>query len=146
MENRINYQIPDSDINAITDCITTLNEKLSFLVSLSVPEVKEIPKMADKTINFVKESINHAKENPELCPPVFKLNELDNDLKLILDLKIIYNKLLQLTVRLDETMVLAGTEAYQTAYVFYNSAKMAARMGIPNAIVIYNKLKDYFES
>jgi GrpB-like predicted nucleotidyltransferase (UPF0157 family) len=44
----------------------------------------------------------------------------------------------------DDTTMVAGSEAYQFALIFYNSVKMAARQDIPGAKAIYEDLKKRF--
>jgi hypothetical protein len=40
--------------------------------------------------------------------------------------------------------MVAGSEAYQSSLIFYNSVKMAARQDIPGAKAIYEELKKRF--
>jgi hypothetical protein len=50
----------------------------------------------------------------------------------------------QLHENVDDTTMVAGSEAYQFALIFYNSVKMAARQDIPGAKAIYGELKKRF--
>jgi hypothetical protein len=44
----------------------------------------------------------------------------------------------------DDTEMVAGSEAYQSALVFYNSVKMAARQDISGDKAVYEELKKRF--
>jgi hypothetical protein len=50
----------------------------------------------------------------------------------------------QLHENVDDTVMVAGSEAYQSALVSYNSVKMAAHQDIPNAKAVYEELKKRF--
>ena len=45
---------------------------------------------------------------------------------------------------LNDTMLVAGSEAYISALAFYGSVKYAARLNQPGAEVIYSELKRQF--
>jgi hypothetical protein len=44
----------------------------------------------------------------------------------------------------DDTKMIAGSEAYQATLVFYKSVKVAAAQDIPGAKVVYDELKTRF--
>jgi hypothetical protein len=44
----------------------------------------------------------------------------------------------------DDTTMLAGSEAYQAALVFYNSVKTAATHDVSGAKAVYDELKKRF--
>lgn len=50
----------------------------------------------------------------------------------------------QLHENVDDTTMVAGSEARQFSLIFYNSVKMAARQDIPGAKAIYEDLKKRF--
>jgi hypothetical protein len=54
------------------------------------------------------------------------------------------NSVRQLDEAIDDTEMTAGSEAYQTALVFYHSAKMAAAQYVPDAKAVYEELKTRF--
>ncbi|MDR0557268.1 MAG: hypothetical protein LBG43_05290 [Treponema sp.] len=54
------------------------------------------------------------------------------------------NRVQQLEQTLDDTEMIAGSEAYQAALVFYKSVKMAAAQDIPGAKAVYAELKTRF--
>jgi hypothetical protein len=50
----------------------------------------------------------------------------------------------QLSDNIDDTEMIAGSEAYQAALAFYNSVKAAAAQDIPGAKEVYADLKTRF--
>jgi hypothetical protein len=59
----------------------------------------------------------------------------------IMPLKVTMQQVLQ---TIDDTQMLAGSEAYQAALVFYSSAKTAAKQNVPGAKAVYDTLKTRF--
>ena len=47
---------------------------------------------------------------------------------------------------ISDTQMTAGSEAYQAALVFYNSAKVASSQGVPGAKAVFEELKRRFPS
>ncbi|MDR1583867.1 MAG: hypothetical protein LBS55_11550 [Prevotellaceae bacterium] len=55
-----------------------------------------------------------------------------------------HNLVLQLEEGVSDTEMTAGSEAYQAAFVFYKSVKMAAVQDVPGAKAVYEELKTRF--
>jgi hypothetical protein len=56
----------------------------------------------------------------------------------------LHNRIAQLEEGINDTQMTAGSEAYQAALIFYNSAKVAATQGIAGAKAVYEQLKKRF--
>jgi hypothetical protein len=52
----------------------------------------------------------------------------------------------QLSDNIDDTVMVAGSEAYQASLIFYNAVKVAAAQNIPGAREVYDDLKARFPS
>lgn len=143
--NLISIQISPEDKTAVMDAITTIKSKLDpVLIALKAEERRELPKMSDKTIPFVEKALDYAETNPNFVPPYVKVDELKIDLSAVDDLTDISRPLEQLVHNLDDSIMLSGSEAYIAALAFYNSIKMAAKLDVPGAKVIYEDLKKRF--
>ncbi|MEQ8757893.1 MAG: hypothetical protein RID09_30855 [Coleofasciculus sp. G1-WW12-02] len=77
----ISATLSDEDKEAIKAAIKTIEEKLSFLVNLSVEERRKLFKMGDKSLGFVQNSLNIAQSNPDILPNSFDFNEFVQDYK-----------------------------------------------------------------
>ncbi len=144
-ENRVSIVITPEDKTAVNQAITTIREKLlPYLIALTPSERKELPKMSDKTIPFVNKALNYAVSNPEFMPPYLQLDELNKDVNAVNALNVFHAQLEQVVTGLDDTMMLAGSEAYIAALSYYNSVKQAAKINVPNAKTIYEDLKERF--
>jgi hypothetical protein len=78
-------------------------------------------------------------QNPNLVPPFLHIDLAD-----IHNLWSLFLLTQQLRENVDNITMIADSEAYQTALVFYNSVKMAARQDISGAKAIYEELKKHF--
>ena len=60
------------------------------------------------------------------------------------NLRVLEISLRQLVDGVDDTVMIAGGEAYKQALVFYQAVKQAAKQDIPGAKAIYNELQTRF--
>ncbi|MGD8778056.1 MAG: hypothetical protein PVH88_03750 [Ignavibacteria bacterium] len=145
-ENKVNIEVTEEDITEIKSAIDVLTTKLQpYLISLSTEERKELPKMSDKTLPFVQKVMDYLDTNPEFASPYMDKDAFKIDMKSVEDLTAIFNPLNQILANLDDTIMLAGSEAYVAALSYYNSVKLASKMDIPNSKTIYEDLKTRFK-
>ena len=144
-DNKISITITEEDKTAINAALSTLKTKLqSYLIALTPDERHALPKMSDKTVPFVDKCLSYASTNPEFAPPYINLTEMSKDVQVVDVLGPIYGALQQLTSNVEDTIMLAGSEAYVTSLAYYNTAKEAVKRDIPNAKTIYEDLKQRF--
>ncbi|MDR1277829.1 MAG: hypothetical protein LBK02_03680 [Treponema sp.] len=115
-----------------------------FMLALTPAERQELPKMSEKTISFVEKAYDFARKNPNLAPPYLDIDAFGVDFTDAHGLWKLLNRVQQLKESIDDTEMTAGSEAYQTALVFYKSVKMAAAQDIPGAKAVYEELKTRF--
>jgi hypothetical protein len=145
ISNLLSLNIPDQDLNEIDGAIDILERKLlPHLKNLNADERRNILKLGDKAVPFVEKARDWIKENPQLKPPYADVEELEKDLKamklmdrLLRAIGFIYN-------RLDDTYLVAGSEAYAEALAYYSFFKTAARSKVDNAQEAYEDLKSWF--
>jgi hypothetical protein len=127
---------------------TKINEAAAllapYIVALTPAERHELPKMGEKTIGFVEKAYEFAKQNPNLVPPYLDMDAFGMDFRDAHGLWALVNSIRQLNENAEDTEMLAGSEAYQAALVFYKSVKMAAAQGVPGAKAVYEELKTRF--
>lgn len=121
--NLVSAEISDADQAAIMAAITTIREKLPFLVSLTPAERRAMAKMGDKTRAFVEKSIEFATHHPDYLPRLFDLEEMRRDVELFSALYPVLMSLIQLQELVQDTYTLVGQEAYAAARIIYKSAK-----------------------
>jgi hypothetical protein len=117
---------------------------LPYVTPLTPDERRTIAKMGEKTLSFVEKAHEAATANPTLVPSFLDMAAFDVDFS---DAHGIWSLLLltrQLYENVDDTMMVAGSEAYQSSLVFYNSVKVAAHHDVPGAKAIYEEMKKRF--
>jgi hypothetical protein len=146
-ENLVSLSIPAGELAEIQKAIETLQRNLlPYLLELTKDEKESLAKMGDKTVAFVTKATEHAEAQPKLVPAFIDVTELRKDLEAIETLRPLFNSLNQLSKGLDDTMTVAGSEAYSAALAFYQSVKVGAKLNVAGAQEIYNDLQVRFPS
>lgn len=144
MENKISVSLATESQTAIADALATIEKHLPFLISLSSAERQLLPKMGDKSLAFVYKTFEHAKQNPALVPSYLDMAELEKDVNLVVALNRVLKPLAQITEKLDDTALQAGSEAYTASLIFYTAVKAAAKAGVPGTKSVYEDLQARF--
>lgn len=145
-ENIISIQIPESDVKQVLEYLSKIQEILKpYLIALSPEERRQLLKMGDKTVSFVEKTLDYVKSNPEFVPAYMNVLEFEKDATAVKNLVSMLNPITQIEQGVDDTEMLAGSEAYTAALIYYNSVKQAAKNNIPNAAAIYDDLSKRFD-
>ena len=121
--NLLSTTIPNKDLKEILDAINFIDNKLSDLVTLSHEEHDALPKTGTDVITFVLDNLKEAEHNLETIPKDVDLDEIKKDVKLIHSIYKILNPLKQLEKKLEDSAMLAGSEAYLPSIAIYNALK-----------------------
>jgi len=143
-DNRISAVLAPADKTAALDAIDTIRTKLPFLVNLSATERSNLNKMSDKTIAFDEKCASYMAAHPELVPSYVDVVEVNKDRALRVALVEILQQMKQVVEGLDDTIMLAASEAYNADLSFYQSVRQAAQRGVVGADTIYSDLKQRF--
>lgn len=144
MENKVSISINEEAQTAIAAALATIEENLPTLINLTKDERQILFKMGDKSLSFVTKALEYAKQNPQVVPPFVDVNEFEIDLNAVTNLKKVLIPLQQLVEKLDDTVMLSGSEAFTAARIFYHSVDSAAKVGEPGMKTIYDDLKVRF--
>lgn len=143
--NLISVSIPNDVVAQVTDHLNQIKTLLQpYLVSLTTEQRRELPKMSNKSLSFVSKVNDYCCTNPEFCPSYFSSEELEKDFSTAAVLGPVHDLCEQLCSNIDDTVMLAGSEAYTTGLTYYGSVQMAAKIGQPNARSIYEDLHERF--
>ena len=144
MENRISISIDQNVLEEIQESIQAIANSLPDLVTLTANEKRTMLKMGDKSVAFVNKALELARQNPEITPLFLNTDEFEIDVHAVNHLTKVFFPLHQLVEKLEDTVMLAGSEAYTAALIFYNAAKGAAKVGLPGSQTVYDELKERF--
>ena len=119
-------------------------DSLPNLITLTSYQRHIIPKMGDKTLAFVSKALYYASQNPNIVPKYLNLGEYRKDVASVNQLFKIVTPLQKLTEELDDTMMMAGSEAYTASLAFYSALKTAIASGETGLKNIYDDLSARF--
>lgn len=125
VQNRVDVSLTPEDKADIMTAINTIRQKLPFLIDLSPTERQQLPKMSDKSEAFVTKALEVARQNPQILPRAFDVEEMERDVTLYQTLRPITLALTQLQELVDDTTLAAGSEAYTAALLVYQYAKVS---------------------
>lgn len=122
--NLISTSISGQDLGEIRDAITFINKKMPDLVTLTDEEKASLPKMRTNTIDFVHKCLKIAKEQPGIIPKSVDVPEIVKDVELVQAAHQILEPLKMLIKRLEDSILLAESEAYLPSIAIYNAFQL----------------------
>jgi hypothetical protein len=125
--NLISTSISQKEIDEILAAIERINKLLPNLVTLSNEEKASLPKVSYSNIDFINEVLDMAEKNPEQVPKSINIPEIRKDIELIESITKILRPLRQLEKKLEDSALLAGSEAYIPSLAIFNSVRMGSR-------------------
>ena len=142
-ENLISTELPAAVAADITEKLNAINTALAgiLLFNLTGQDRLELYKLGDKSVAFVEKALEYAGNNPALVPSYLDLGEANKDLKLSKDLNNILKQVSTLQRAIEDTAMVAGSEAYDAALVFYASVKGASRVNVPGSQSVFEDLQ-----
>jgi len=142
-ENLISTELPAAVAADIIEKLNAINTALAgiLLFNLTGQDRLELYKLGDKSAAFVDKALEYAANNPALVPSYLDLVEANKDLKLSKDLNNILKQVSTLQRAIEDTAMVAGSEAYDAALVFYASVKGASRVNVPGSQSVFEDLQ-----
>ena len=144
LNNRVNTTATAAQLTAVKTAFQTILTNLPFLVGLTVDEKKSLNAIDVNNKAFAEDALTAALNNPTLVPAYLSVPNMQNDLTLFAQMDEISGLANQLCERIEDTRMLAGSEAYNVALSLYKSFGSAADAGVLGADSIVNKLKTRF--
>ena len=145
VSNRVNEVIPQEVIDDVTKKLNDCRVALApYMIGLTENERQSLFKQGDKTVATVQKVSMYLGTNPELAPSYMDQVAFAKDEIIVTALMPLHNMANQLAVDLDDTRLLAGSEALAEAMFYYGSSREAAGKGVVQAKPIYDDLKARF--
>jgi hypothetical protein len=145
MKNQHSQSIPAQTTEQAQGLLKQVSDLLApHALALTPAERHELPKMGEKTLGFVEKAYQFAQQNPFLRPPYLDMAAFEIDFSDAVGLRVLHNTVRQIEEILDDTIMTAGSEAYQAALAFYSAAKSAAAQDVPGAKAVYEELRERF--
>ncbi len=137
--------LPDATVTEILAKVAEIKALLPFVVALTPAERGTLPKITDASAYFVDDALAAAESQPTLAPGYLDVPEMKSDLELWRQMDRFVGEFTTLGRLVEDTAMAAGSEAYTAALSIYNSAKRAAKDGVPGAQTTVDSLKRRFE-
>lgn len=146
LKNKISAEITAEQMAKVTAQLQEAKAALKdvLIFNLTADERQGMLKMGPKTLAFVSRAISHAKQSPDLVPSFLDVTEAQKDYKLAADLYEVYLETSKFLRSIEDSMMVAGGEAYEATLVFYNAVKGAHRSNIAGTQDVYEDLKQQF--
>lgn len=144
VSNQVSLIINTQAQTAIQEALEIIKSNLPDLISLTNDERQMLPKMGDKTVAFVNKSLEYAQQNPKVVPNFLDMAEFKKDVDLVNVLFQILAPIQKLAEELDDTIMLAGSEAYLSSRSFYKALKIAIDSGETGLKNIHDDLSARF--
>lgn len=127
--NVVSIEISQEQSDEIDRLLGELDARLGPLPELIVPERVRLVKMGRKNVDFVERGYRHAEINPAYLTGKIPFVEFKKDVVLGKWMRKVEEKLDMISRKVKDTAILAEAESYQTARLYYNAAKAAAKAG-----------------
>jgi hypothetical protein len=123
IQNKVDSVLVEKEIKEVLDLLDTIRAKLPFLQGVSPYERKHMSKIGRKSQTFTVQALEMASRHPELMPGGLKLDEAERDLSLFDALTPIVQSISELHQLVEDTQMIAGSEAYAAARTAYKAAR-----------------------
>lgn len=134
--NRINTTATAAQITAVKTALQTINTNLPFLIGLTKEERIALPAIDVNNKAFAEDAISAGLNNATLIPAYVSVATMQNDMTLFNQLDEIAGIVNQLLEKIEDTKLLAGSEAYVSALTLYRLFGAAAEAGVPGSDTI----------
>jgi hypothetical protein len=123
--NRVDAVLTPEDLEEVLGHINAIRQRLPFLVDLAPVERKHLPRMGDKGRAFVSKALEIASRSSLLSAEL--LAQLRRDVELTVAMQPVVIALTRLDELVNDTYLLAGSEAYSGALTVYELVKRAGQ-------------------
>ena len=143
-DNRISAVVLPADKAAILTKLTEINALLPFLINLTKDERITLPKLGSASLAFDEQCTSYMASAPNLVPPFVDAAEVNKDRALRLVLADLLRESKKLCEKLDDTLLLVGSEIWMADLSFYQTVRQAAKRDVPGADTVYDELRVRF--
>jgi hypothetical protein len=123
----IDATLSQQKIDNVLTAFKTVREELDFLIGLSNEERRQIPKMGRKSQTFTVRALDMAMQHNGIMPRHLDIEQARRDIALFEALNPILQSVNHLRELIEDTQMLAGSEAYAAARLAYNAAKVSGK-------------------
>ncbi len=143
--NKLSVEITQEMDTTVQQLLESILAEMGFLVDLDVKGRMRLAKMGRLNLDFVTRGLRHVQGSPQYLPSYSSFEEFKKDVDLGQWLRKVEKKLDSIGDLVKDTAMLAEAESYQSARLYYNSVKAAAKAGDEAAEPIARDLGLHFK-
>ncbi len=143
--NKLSVVVTPEKDTIVLQLLDNLLAELAFLLLLAIEDRMRLVKMGRKDVDFVYRGFKHAAGTPVYLPSYVSLEEFKRDVDLSTWLRKVEKKLDLIATKVKDTALVAESEAFQAARLYYNSVKAAAKAGDEEAEKIAIELAKHYK-
>jgi len=133
-ENKFSQVYTTAMVQTASQKIAEIRAAFPGLLTLTPDERYAYLKMGERTAPFVQKAIDYATRYNGLVPSFVSLPELQKDFNGAQMLLQVSKQLNELQNAIDDTLLVAGSEAYTAALAIYKNTQQAAGHGVAGAV------------
>jgi len=126
-QNLVSLRFHSEQLSAVDAALTSLEQHLTNLIAIPAEERRKLTKMGDKSEAFCRQAIEVLNANPNVLPRNFDLDELQQDLLALDQLRPRLVRLAQLMERGTDTETALGSDIMSSALEGYAMLKVAGK-------------------
>ena len=142
--NRLDVTATAAQITAVKAALETIITNLPFLIGLTIEERSTLSSIDVENKVFTEDAITAGVNNAAMLPAYLSVPAMQTDMTLFNQLEELMLLIKQILEKLEDTHLLAGSEAYTTALMLYKLFGAAADSGVPGADAIVAQLRERF--
>jgi len=143
--NRHDTAIPAQVIATVQTKLEEASAAIAAYLTPSDPaERRRVPRMGPKSLAFVEKAYDYATSNPSMVPSFLNMTEFGVDFNDAHGMWNLANSIRQLLEAVEDTEMLAGSEAFKHALKFYHAVQAAADSDVMGAQAILDELSVRF--
>ena len=127
MQNRIDAVLAPERAAQIVETFRGFGTELSFLVDLSREEIAGLPKMGDRGLPFVMDSLTLGEQDDSFLPRSFDIEKMRKDVELLQQLPAIIAAAEHFLELVKDTQMLVESDAFAAALEIYAAAQRNGR-------------------
>ena len=143
--NKINAEIPQEQEAQVIQYVKDIKSLLPFLKGLNSKDRIRLAKLSRGRVDMVDRSFIHATQIPGYLPSFVTPEGFKKEVDLRDCLQRIGAEIDSLKEKIDDTILLVGSEAYRSARLFYKTVKAAASEGAEDAERIAKDISYHFK-
>lgn len=143
--NLISVSFTAEEIQGIKDHIAAIRELIANkCISLQPEERREYGRIGNKTENWSRKVMQYMAEQPGFNPAFIDVDETRKDFDARESLKPLLNEIETIKDLLDDTILILGSDLYQSNLSYYQNVRLLAAQNVNGAKAIYDDLSAQF--